>query len=50
VIVFHDLGKHTIFGRVKDGMETVKRIGMCPCDNADRPKNDISIFKGSVTA
>ncbi|KAI9344815.1 cyclophilin-like protein [Zopfochytrium polystomum] len=38
-------GKHTIFGRVSQGMTIVKRIGMVPTDNMDRPKEDIVIRK-----
>ena len=29
-------GKHTIFGRVKQGMRVVKRIGHIPTDSSDR--------------
>ena len=29
-------GKHSIFGRVSDGIETVKRIGMVNTDSHDR--------------
>jgi len=29
-------GKHTIFGRVNDGMRVVKRMGLVPTDANDR--------------
>ncbi|OUM65461.1 hypothetical protein PIROE2DRAFT_41624, partial [Piromyces sp. E2] len=29
-------GKHTIFGRVNDGMRVVKRMGLVPTDSNDR--------------
>ncbi|KAJ1537050.1 heme binding, partial [Cladochytrium tenue] len=41
-------GKHAIFGRVSHGMSIVKRIGMVPTDNTDRPKEDVVIRKAYV--
>ncbi|KAL7747650.1 Peptidyl-prolyl cis-trans isomerase-like 1 [Sorochytrium milnesiophthora] len=41
-------GKHTIFGRVSDGMSTVQRLGLVKTDNNDRPIEDIKIFKAVV--
>jgi peptidyl-prolyl cis-trans isomerase-like 1 len=38
-------GKHSIFGRVSDGLETVKRIGMVNTDSHDRPTEDVFILK-----
>ena len=37
-------GKHTIFGRVSDGMNVVKRMGLVPVDNDDKPTTDITIY------
>ena len=36
-------GKHTIFGRVIDGMATVDEIEALPVDGRDRPKLDAII-------
>ncbi|KAJ1916970.1 Peptidyl-prolyl cis-trans isomerase-like 1 [Tieghemiomyces parasiticus] len=41
-------GKHTIFGRVKSGMETVRNLGMLQTDADDRPKQDVFILRASV--
>ncbi|CAO3621443.1 unnamed protein product [Cunninghamella blakesleeana] len=41
-------GKHTIFGRVADGMNIVKRMGLVATDAQDRPKDSVKIIKGSV--
>eukprot|EP01098_Paradermamoeba_levis_P007693 TRINITY_DN3206_c0_g1_i1.p1 TRINITY_DN3206_c0_g1~~TRINITY_DN3206_c0_g1_i1.p1 ORF type:complete len:160 (+),score=31.13 TRINITY_DN3206_c0_g1_i1:155-634(+) len=41
-------GKHTIFGRVSSGMETVKRLGNVQTDSTDRPVEEIKILKGHV--
>ncbi|KAM7454428.1 hypothetical protein BLSTO_04817 [Blastocystis sp. subtype 1] len=37
-------GKHTIFGRVSEGMGIVKHIGLLPTDAHDRPLQDIKIL------
>ncbi|KAJ3099025.1 Peptidyl-prolyl cis-trans isomerase H [Phlyctochytrium planicorne] len=42
-------GKHTIFGRVSSGMTVVKRIGMVPVDNTDRPIEDVVIREGKAS-
>jgi len=39
-------GKHTVFGRVTDGMDVVKRMGQVATDKNDRPKDEIKIVKG----
>jgi peptidyl-prolyl cis-trans isomerase-like 1 len=41
-------GKHTVFGRVSDGMAVIKRIGSVRTDKEDRPLENIQIVK--VTA
>ena len=35
-IVHYIAGKHSIFGRVSDGMTIVKRIGLVTTDDSDR--------------
>ncbi|KAI8850598.1 cyclophilin-like domain-containing protein [Chytridium lagenaria] len=41
-------GKHTIFGRISNGMTVVKRIGLVPTDNTDRPIEDLIIRNATV--
>jgi peptidyl-prolyl cis-trans isomerase B (cyclophilin B) len=36
-------GKHTVFGRVTDGMEVVDEISDVPRDSADRPSEPVTI-------
>jgi cyclophilin family peptidyl-prolyl cis-trans isomerase len=36
-------GKHTVFGRVTDGMDVVDRISTLPTDSRDRPREDVTI-------
>jgi peptidyl-prolyl cis-trans isomerase B (cyclophilin B) len=36
-------GKHTVFGRVADGMDVVDKIEASDTDGADKPKQDCSI-------
>ncbi|KAM7537125.1 hypothetical protein Aperf_G00000076613 [Anoplocephala perfoliata] len=42
-------GKHTIFGRVKSGMQVVKRLGMIETDPNDRPVEPIIINRAYPT-
>ncbi|QSL64115.1 hypothetical protein MERGE_000270 [Pneumocystis wakefieldiae] len=42
-------GKHTIFGRVKQGMRIVQRIGLVNTNSNDRPEEDIKIRRAIVT-
>ena len=41
-------GKHTIFGRVKSGMGTVKRMGLVRTDGEDRPVEELRILRARV--
>ncbi|XP_024161652.1 peptidyl-prolyl cis-trans isomerase CYP18-2 isoform X2 [Rosa chinensis] len=41
-------GKHTIFGRVCRGMDTIVEIGNVPTDDNDRPLEDVMILGASV--
>ncbi|KAF0034869.1 hypothetical protein F2P81_012627 [Scophthalmus maximus] len=41
-------GKHTIFGRVYQGMGVLSRIGMVETNSQDRPMDDIKIVRASV--
>jgi cyclophilin family peptidyl-prolyl cis-trans isomerase len=36
-------GKHTVFGRVTEGMDVADRISQLPRDARDRPRDDVSI-------
>jgi peptidyl-prolyl cis-trans isomerase B (cyclophilin B) len=36
-------GKHTVFGRVTDGMDVVDEISSLPTDARDRPRDDVVI-------
>ncbi|CAG8443980.1 4275_t:CDS:2 [Ambispora gerdemannii] len=38
-------GKHTIFGRVSQGMRVVKRMGLVATDSQDRPKENVKILR-----
>eukprot|EP00899_Mesostigma_viride_P019711 jgi/Mesvir1/27741/Mv07433-RA.1 len=40
-------GKHTIFGRVCQGMSVVKRLGNVQVDQSDRPTVDVKIVKAT---
>ena len=41
-------GKHTVFGEVTDGMDTVDKIEGLPTDGRDRPREDARIEKLEV--
>ena|SRR5947209_3352613 len=36
-------GKHTVFGRLSDGLEVVEKLGAVTTDSADRPTEPIGI-------
>ena len=36
--------KHTIFGRVREGMKVVQMISMITTDKNDRPQDDVVIL------
>jgi cyclophilin family peptidyl-prolyl cis-trans isomerase len=42
-------GKHTVFGKVTDGMEVVDEISEVPRDSGDRPHDDVVIEGVSVS-
>jgi peptidyl-prolyl cis-trans isomerase-like 1 len=41
-------GKHTIFGRVKNGLKLVQKMGGVQTDADDRPKDQIAIVKARI--
>ena len=43
-------GKHTVFGRVTDGMDVVDKIAELPRDARDKPDDDVVIESVSVSA
>ena len=42
-------GKHTVFGRVANGMETVDAISTLPTDAGDKPREDAVIERIELT-
>eukprot|EP00466_Bigelowiella_natans_P012052 jgi/Bigna1/52305/estExt_Genewise1Plus.C_70036 len=38
-------GKHTIFGRVKKGMQVVQRMGLVKTNAQDRPHEEVKMYK-----
>lgn len=41
-------GKHSIFGRVSEGITVLQRIGMVETSTQDRPVDDIKIVRTSI--
>ena len=41
-------GKHTIFGRVKEGMRIVRQMGLVKTDAQDRPVTEVTILRTRV--
>lgn len=42
-------GKHTIFGRVCEGMGVVKRLGMVQTDKMDKPLHPVKIIRATAS-
>ena len=43
-------GKHAIFGRVREGMGVVRRLGLVRTGSGDRPIEDVAIVKAEGVA
>ena len=43
-------GKHTVFGKVFRGMETVQCIENMKCDKNDKPYNDVKLYKVKIVS
>lgn len=41
-------GKHTIFGRISNGMQVIQRIGLVDTDKNDRPSENVQIISSKV--
>lgn len=41
-------GKHTIVGRISEGMSVIQRLGSVPTGQHDRPLADIKIFRTTL--
>ncbi|KAF2116903.1 putative peptidyl-prolyl cis-trans isomerase-like 1 [Lophiotrema nucula] len=41
-------GKHTIFGRVKSGIQVVKKLGLVKTDKEDRPVEEVGITRAYI--
>jgi len=41
-------GKHTIFGRVKEGLRVVQRMGLVKTGAQDRPVDEVKIIKARI--
>lgn len=44
----HLNGRHTVFGKVTEGMDVVEKIGQTPTDGMDRPLEDVVINKVEI--
>lgn len=44
----HLNGRHTVFGEVVEGIETVEKIGKAPTDGMDRPLEDVVMEKVEI--
>lgn len=43
-------GKHTIFGRISEGIGVLQRMGMVPTNSQDRPLEDIKIISATISS
>ena len=41
-------GKHTVFGRVEQGLDVVQMIEKVPCDQNDKPYDDVKIVSITI--
>jgi len=41
-------GKHTIFGRISEGMKVIQRIACVPTDPNEKPTSNVFIVKTTV--
>lgn len=41
-------GKHTVFGKVSNGMDVVDKLGSVAVDSNDRPKSEVKINSATV--
>ena len=41
-------GKHTVFGRVSEGMDVVSRMGAVQTGKDDRPVQDLAIVRATI--
>lgn len=44
----HLNGKHTVFGQVADGLDTVDKLGAVKTDGGDRPLQEVKILRCDV--
>lgn len=43
-------GKHTIFGRISEGIGVLQRMGMVETNSQDRPLEDIKIITATISS
>jgi peptidyl-prolyl cis-trans isomerase B (cyclophilin B) len=43
-------GKHTVFGRVTDGMDVIDAISAVDVDHADKPRQDVVLERVELSA
>ena len=47
-MIRHLDGKHTIFGRVKEGLRVVRQMGLVKTDAQDRPVDEVKIIQARL--